>query len=251
MDSGIDRQREHSGENAASLSNHLARVTTQTLRVVLATVLFFWAAPQDAQAAIYKCPVAGGGQVFQDTPCAKDVSKGKEPSLAAASRSETPLGMHPSWLATPEQSPQPAYCDRLGCDCASQSRNFRDGMAAAVADALFLEASWHRYVQSVIKSETGALKGRARMEQEIEIAESACDLQMSQTTLRNYGELGFAQLEAAAAKAKARGHVNYDQCDGSNSAVCDDVDAYQLHQRVLMDLETLKSPRDYFVTGAD
>lgn len=124
-------------------------------------------------------------------------------------------------------------------------------MASAVADALFLEASWHRYVQSVVKSETETLKGRARMEQEIEIAESACDLQMSQMTLKNYGELGLKQLETAAARADARGHVNVEQCDGTDSAVCDDVDAYQLHQRVLQDLQTLKLPRDYFVTGAD
>lgn len=256
MDSGNKRRTEHRGQYAPGHRKHLARAATQILSVLFATLVCLSAWPQNAEAAIYKCPTAGGGKVFQDTPCASETPDQKEPdlgavSLGAVSQSESTLGMHPSWLATPEQAPQPAYCDRLGCDCASQSRNFRDGMASAVAEALYLEASWHRYVQSVVKFETETLEGRARMEQEVEISESACDLQMSQMTLKNYGESGLKQLEAAAAQADARGHVNVEQCDGSNITVCDDVDAYQLYQRVLRDLKTLKLPRDYFVTGAD
>lgn len=207
----------------------------------------------NADAAIYACPTANGDVAYQDRPCEKKSdNKTSTPSAeSSVNDSEYPLGMHPSWFAAPAHAPQPAYCDRLGCDCASLTRNFRAGLVAAVADALFLEASWHRYAESVIRIESDPPKGFAYLELQAEISDSACEVQMSQITLKNYAGNAVERMKLNASNAELRGNTQFEQCDGTNAQVCADVDAYSLYERVQMDLDTLRTPRSLFVAEAD
>ena len=228
--------------------------TVFTAAIRLAILLAVWVllSPINAYAAIYACPTSNGDTAYQDRPCEKakaatDTSANK---TEARDRPQYPLGLHPSWFISPEFAPQPAYCDRLGCDCASQARNFRRGLDAAVADALFLEAAWHRYSAQVIKMETDPPKGIAYLQLQVDIEESACDIQMSQLTIRNYAAYAVEELASQAEQAKSRGNTDYSQCIDPSSKECVDVEAYQLYQRVLTDLETLRSPRSYFMVDA-
>ncbi len=230
----------------------LVEISQWVIRLTLMTTLAWILVPVNSvQAAIYACPNAKGDTAFQDRPCtiAKDTSAPE--STSAEETSQYPLGLHPSWFISPANAPQPAYCDRLGCDCASQVRNFRSGLGAAVADALFLEAAWHRYAEQVIEMETDPPEGLAYLQLQVSIEESACEIQMSQLTIRNYVKDAVRVLKKRAELAEKRGNTDYSSCDGTNEKVCEDVDAYDLYQRVLMDLETLRSPRSFFVADAD
>ena len=225
-------------------------VTAAARLAIILAVWLLWPAVH-AQAAIYACPTANGDTKFQDRPC--EIVKAEDPTKTeteTTKRSEYPLGLHPSWFISPQFAPQPAYCDRLGCDCATQTCNFRRGLGKAVADALFLEATWHRYSEQVIRMETDPPEGLAYLQLQVDIEELACDIQMSQATVRNYAARAVKQLEMKANQAEERGNTDYSQCVELNSSVCDDVDDYQLYQRVLMDLETLRSPRSFFMAEA-
>ncbi len=220
--------------------------------VLTALLLTLWVAP--AVAAVYACANANGDTQFQDRPCASNApaqSAGGDTSKSAGKNSKYPLGMHASWFIAPEHAPQPAYCDRVGCDCASLTRNFRRGLTAAVADALFLEADWHRYAEQVIQMETNPPTGFAKMELMAAIEDSACNIQMSQLTVRNYAEYAMNDLESRAKAAIERGNVDYDLCDGSDAQVCADVDAVALLERVKLDIETLSLPRFFLIAEAD
>jgi len=231
-------------------------VLTALTTLIWVLTLWFVMPITVSHAAIYSCPTGNGDTAFQDRPCAQDIpiaptrgngSDGDEDE----SKSRFPMGMHPSWFISPVHAPQPAYCDRLGCDCASQARNFRNGLNAAVADAMFLEAAWHRYAKQVIEMETNPPKGISYLQLQVDIEESACDIQMSQLTLLNYAEGAFKDAEKQAKWAERRGNTDYSNCDGGNSLVCKDADAVYMYEQLLMDLETLRVPRNLFVADAD
>lgn len=226
--------------------------------IIRSSVLFcLWAlfSFNNAEAAIYACPTSDGDVAYQDRPCEKKSSASeranKDDSESPYSNSEYPLGMHPSWFVSPALAPQPAYCDRLGCDCATLARNFRQGLGKAVADALFLEAAWHRYSASVVKMETDPPRGLAYLELQVEIEDSACEIQMSQITLKNYAERAVNKLEANAELAKLRGHTDYEKCDAGDDLACEDIDALKLFERVQLDLDTLRVPRNLFFANAE
>jgi len=227
----------------------LTAVAVQFSLVALLTLL----PGVNVSAAIYSCPTGNGETAFQDRPCeAEKVAISPDaPEEDNSSKTGYPLGMHPTWFVSPQYAPQPAYCDRLGCDCASQARNFRNGLTAAVADAMFLEAAWHRYAEQVIEMETDPPEGISYLQLQVDIEISACEIQMSQATIRNYAEKAINQLKFHAERAEKRGNTSFDQCDGGNSLACRDVEAFMLYERVEMDLETLQSPRSYFVADAD
>jgi len=223
-----------------------------------AFIIAVWLLPStNAHTAIYACPTGNGDTAYQDRPCAIVKAPKKSGSTDSASSTahsdnqpEYPLGIHPSWFTPPALAPQPAYCDRLGCDCASQTRNFRHGLIAAVVDALFLEAAWHRYSSQITMKENEPPKGLRYLQLQIDIEESACEIQMSQTTIRNYAAHAVKKIEDKAELAEQRGNTDYSQCEDPSSSECADVEAYQLYKRVLMDLETLRSPRSYFMAEA-
>ena len=238
-------------------------VTTQKLldyvfsaiaQMALIFALWLMLPAVNVQAAIYACPTGNGDTAYQDRPCEQvktpEVSKSADVEDAQHPRTGYPLGLHPSWFIAPAYAPQPAYCDRLGCDCASQARNFRHGLDNAVADALFLEATWHRYSEQVITMETDPPTGLAYLQLQVNIEESACDIQMSQATIRNYVVRAMKTLEKKSVAAERRGNTDFSQCEDPASVQCKDVEAYQLYQRVLMDLETLRSPRSFFMAEA-
>jgi len=233
-----------------------SRFTLVFLAKVLLLALWTALIVSPSHAAVYACPSPNGDTVYQDRPCAKIPTKAPNTSSTSgtnesSSDSQYAFGMHESWFSPPLYAPQPAYCDRLGCDCATQTRNFRRGLAEAVADALFLETAWHRYAEQVIRLENDPPKGLALLELQVGIEESACDIQMSQMTVKNYVEKAVAELTIKANAAISRGNIDPDQCDGSNEKVCADVDAVGLYERVMQDIETLKLPRYFLIAEAD
>ena len=107
-----------------------------------------------------------------------------------------------------------------------------------------------RYTEQVIEMELDPPKGLARMQLRASIEDLACDIQMSQSTIRNYVKGAFENIKQKAELAEDRGNTDYSQCDDEGSVQCDDVEAYQLYQRVTLDIETLRMPRNYFMEDA-
>jgi len=233
-----------------------SRLKIMALGQVLLTLLWLALFSSPLQAAVHACPTADGNTVYQDRPCDRLPAKTSNTAPTAETSKprvvgEYPFKMHGSWFLPPLHAPQPAYCDRLGCDCATQTRNFRNGLAAAVADALFLETAWHRYAEQVIQMETNPPTGLAYLELQVAIEESACDIQMSQLTVKNYVEIAVKELKIRADAAKRRGNTRFEQCDGTDERVCADVDAYALFERVEKDIETLTLPRYFLIADAE
>jgi len=228
----------------------------QGLLFAVSVVLWMALTTGPSHAAVYACPLANGETVYQDRPCAKLASQSSKASSSGQTsqpknEGEYPFGMHRSWFVQPLYAPQPAYCDRLGCDCATQTRNFRHGLSKAVVDALFLETAWHRYAEQVIQLENDPPKGLAFLELQVGIEESACDIQMSQLTVKNYVQTAVEELKAAAEAAISRGNIHTEQCDGTDAKVCADVDAVDLYDRVIQDIKTLTVPRYFLIADAE
>jgi len=162
-----------------------------------------------------------------------------------------PLGMDATWFETPEFATETAYCDRLGCDCGSESRNFRRGLNAAVLEALFLEASWHRYEIEVSEMQNGGLSGLEKLQKKFEVEASACDIQMSQLTLKQYADQALVDISEEAAIAKEKGDANKRLCDGGDGEACRAMNAGARLERFMMDLETLRTERKELLAELD
>jgi len=205
-----------------------------------------------AQAAIYSCTQANGEKAFQDRPCNLSTPSPGGGQAATPPANQYPLDMHASWFDAPKLAPQSAYCDRLGCNCDSFKRNFRRGLSAAVVDALFLEASWHRYADQVNKMDAlPTANSPEYMQFKINAEAAACDIQMSQETLINYAEQAVADMKAKAIESAARGYNDPKKCIKEGTAECQGLQDSQTYVRVVTDIRTLRSSRHTVVAAAE
>ncbi|MBX2839213.1 MAG: DUF4124 domain-containing protein [Gammaproteobacteria bacterium] len=213
-----------------------------------------WLLCAHTQAAIYSCPIEGGGTVFQDRPC-EDLETQK-PTAAAAqsysaedsqaqSRSRTglPENMHESWFERPSLANDHVWCDRVGCECGGLERSFRSGITQAVADALYLDGSWHRYNSMVEELDKTIKHSFKYQELRLYIDVAACDIMMSQNILKRYGRRTLTELKRAADLALQMGQDDPTLCDAGDQEACKKHDAYELYELIKPDLESLKLPR--------
>ena len=202
---------------------------------VCAVFSLVYSVPVDA--AIHACKQADGSVTFQDSACPVVVKKAPKVSSVASS---IPFGLDKSWFEKPEVAPDRAICTEAGCHCDMYSRTFDSGLPLAVADALYLDGSWHRLdiKMDQLSNEPGNAVTRSDLNREID--EAACNILMSQQTLRLFGTKTLRALRDQKRYAEDRGLDNPDDCDAGDDLVCKYTDTIAIYERIQADIRSLK-----------
>ena len=217
-------------------------------RQLLATFSLLLLLPFGASnAAIHACQTADGSTVFQDRPC--DI----KPAAAAPkpSSQKLPFGIHESWFEIPEQADDRAFCDRRLCECGSHVRSHEGGLYRAVADALFLDASWHRFDTSLELWMKTPASDPAISQLRAEMIDASCSIMMSQQLLRDFARSTAAGLRKRVLSAEDLGFDIPEPCDAGVAQACDYYDSVLLYKRLLADAKALKYARDALTTNLD
>lgn len=191
-------------------------------------------------AAIHACTTADGTTVFQDRPCARTVPVESKKMVATRS----PLGIHESWFIKPAQNPNRPFCDNRGCECGKFQKSHNGSLALAVADALYIDASWHHYDLTEEAWLDTPVKSSQRYDRHSEMVEASCMVLMSQQILKQFAEDTAAKLRLQARHAEERGYDIPDVCDSGDMVACEYYDALMLYQRMSKDAKALHLSRD-------
>ncbi len=191
-----------------------------------------------AHAGIKTCTLADGSVVFQDTACTV-VPKTEKKSAPIAN--VIPLGIDQSWFDKPSVSPHQVECTKSGCDCGKYYREFKNGLALAIADALYLDGSWHRFEAKMSQMEIHTPGSVEYNDLRLERNEAACNILMSQKTLRLFGESVLKKLRTQKRHAENIGWDNPADCEAGDLKICEHTDNIDLYHRIVSDLQTLGS----------
>ncbi len=220
----------------ASSSSLLKRSTLAIAGVFL--MLLILTCAKSTHSAIFACQT-GQDVVYQDAPCAIK----KSPKLVAKTRNKYPLAIDESWFDIPEQAEERAFCDRGGCECGRIEKNHRNSLVQAIADALYIDGSWHRYTSSYevwLNTPTSSADSYEAREQ---MLEASCDVMMSQTLLRNFAEAAMAVLRKQVRTAEERGYDIEQPCLEGIPEACEFFDYVQYYKRIQADSASLRRSR--------
>ena len=200
-----------------------------------------------ATAAIYAC-ASPSGTTFQDNPCTAKVN------VAPKTEKKTQLQKMPSdidnsWLEKPPEAVYSAWCDRRGCECGPYNRVFDAGMVLAVADALYLDGSWHRYESYALELAQEQHDASKKIAIKFNLDEAACNIRISQTILRKFTSAALKELRVSKRYAEDRGYDTPEACDLEETEPCEIYSKYELYKRMMQDIKALKQPRDSTFTA--
>lgn len=134
-------------------------------------------------------------------------------SEATLTRSKLPAGMHNSWFDRPEFAVGTAICDRGGCQCGEIRRGHDSGLNFAVADSLYLDGNWHRYEAAIAQLQSASTGAAQARELEAGVSDAACDILISQETLKRFGDEALRSMRTKARNAEDRGSDYPELCD--------------------------------------
>ena len=177
--------------------------------------------------------------IFQDRPCPIK----KQATADTRQAPQQPLLIHESWFELPEQANDRAFCDRRGCECGKFERKHQGALATAVADALYLDGSWHRYESSYLAwldSPAGSAQG---FDERDRMLEASCEVMMSQTLLRHYANDVVQVLARQVRTAEERGFDIEQPCLEGIDDACALYDSVQLYKRIQQDAAALRGVR--------
>jgi len=160
-----------------------------------------------------------------------------------------PADIDKSWLEKPDHTTYTPWCDRTGCECGPYNRVFDAGMVLAVADALYLDGSWHRYDTHALELAMQTHDASKKIEIGTALEEAACNILMSQTILRKYTGRALTELRASKREAEDRGYDTPEACGLDEPEACEIYSKYELYKRMMQDIKALKSPRDAAYTA--
>ena len=211
---------------------------SNSLALLLVTLCLSVLAPLAAQAAIHACKLADGSITYQDNACAVT----PKPEKKKASRSAAiPFSIDKSWFEKPSVVPDRAVCTEAGCHCGMFSRKFKNGLPLAIADSLYLDGSWHRFDSTVLQLELPADNPFAKMDLKNERDEAACNILMSQKTLRLFGDDVLRELRNKKRYAEERGLDNPDDCDAGDMLACEYTDLIAIYDSIQTDIKSLRN----------
>lgn len=194
----------------------------------------------EVHAGVYACAKAGGGTVFQDNPCPVV----KSPELPSKPKATNfPLGIHNSWFDKPKHAPDIAFCSKRSCDCGPFVRRNKAGMTQAIADALYLDGSWHRLENALLALQKVQLEQRNDYDAHYEVQEASCNILMSQKLLLKYANATVSKLSNSRKQVENNQEAIIKLCDNGNKAACQLLDEKYLHQQITADAEALKRNR--------
>ena len=198
-------------------------------------------------AAIYACKTPSG-TTFQDNPC-KLVAASADKTVKKKQFNKLPVDIEKSWLEKPISATYTAWCDKNGCECGPYDRVFDAGMVLAVADALYLDGSWHRYDSYSLQLVQEQHDGSKKIAINTALDEAACNILMSQTILRKYTGAALKELRASKREAEDRGYDTPEACGLEDTEACEIYSKYELYQRMMQDIKALKMPREAAYTA--
>ena len=202
-------------------------------------ILLFMAYASVAQPAVFACP-SGESVIYQDRPC--PISKKKETEVT--SRNQFPLAIHPSWFDLPEQVEERAFCDRSGCECGRLEQRHEVSLIQSVADALYLDGSWHRYESSYQKWLASPASSWESRQQREQMLDASCHIMMSQLLLRKYADDIIEILKKRVRAAEERGFDIALPCEQGDAKACDYFASVEMYSRILRDAAALRRSRD-------
>lgn len=215
-----------------------ARCVCLAALVQMAGILLIIGHSQNVHAAIFACQ-SGEAVVYQDRPCPQQ----KSTASTKKSAYHFPLGMHESWFDLPPQAEDRAFCDRRGCECGQIERKHHDSLIRSVADALYLDGSWHRYEMAVDAWMESTGPTSANYDLRAQVLESACEIMMSQVLLRNYAQSSLQALKKRAQTAEERGFDVELPCAQGIEQACSYYESVQLLNRLRRDAAALSRER--------
>lgn len=191
-----------------------------------------------ASAAIHACKLADGTVTFQDTACPViPVVKAK----AAPKKKSIPFGIEKTWFDKPSVIPDRAICTKTECHCGMYSRQFDNGLPFAIADALYLDGSWHRFDSTLILLEDLSLSATKKNVLRKERDEAACNILMSQKTLELFGADVLRELRNKKRYAEDRGLDDPADCDAGDMIVCEHTDLIDVYARIQSDIKAMRT----------
>jgi len=125
--------------------------------------------------------------------------------------------------------------------CDLYSRKFENGLPLAIADALYLDGSWHRFEMKQTQLEQAAGDPPKLVTIQKEINEAACNILMSQKILRAYGQDTIVELRKKKRRGEDLGLDDPDECDAGDEEVCEYVEAISIYQRMQSDIRALRT----------
>lgn len=210
----------------------------QSFLMQAACILLVMGYPGTSPGAIFACP-SGDTTIFQDRPCPIE----KQAETVTRQTHRYPLSIDESWFDLPEKANERAFCDRKGCECGRLERKHQNSLAQAVADALYLDGSWHRYESSYnawLDSPTGSAQA---FEARNQMLEASCEIMMSQTLLRKFGDDVMKSLAKRVRTAEERGFDVEQPCLDGVADACAFFDSVQLRGRLQKDAAALRTAR--------
>ena len=188
--------------------------------------------------AIHQCRLADGTITFQDTACPIIPKAKAEPT---EKKKTIPFGIEKTWFDTPSVVPDRAICTKTDCHCGMFTREFKSGLSIAIADALYLDGSWHRLDSTLQQLESNTLNAIERADLRQERDEAACNVLMSQQMLRLFGSEVLRDLRTKKRYAEDRGWDDVERCDAGDDMVCEYTDLITLYQRIQADIKALRN----------
>lgn len=195
---------------------------------------------QSAHSAIHACRLADGTVTFQDTECPV-IPVAKTKSTAKSKKKTIPFGIEKTWFDAPPVIPDRAICTKNECHCDMFTRKFKGGLPIAIADALYLDGSWHRLESTNILLADLSLNSGQQAELNKERDEAACNILMSQKILQLFGAEVLRELRNKKRYAEDRGLDNPEDCDAGDLLVCEHIDLIDIYQRIQSDIKALSS----------
>lgn len=200
-----------------------------------------WLLSTSTQAGIRACKQADGSVVFQDSAC--EIIK-KAQTNTKSQEASIPFGIEKSWFDKPPVVPDRAICTTNGCHCGMFSRKFKHGLPLAIADSLYLDGSWHRLESTLQQLQLSTNSSIELADLRRERDEAACNILMSQRTLRLYGAEVMKTLNTKKRYAEDRGLDDPADCEAGDMVVCEHTDSITLFERMKSDIRSLTvSPR--------
>ena len=204
-----------------------------------ACILLAMAQTSSTEAAIFACQ-SDNTVVFQDRPCPLE-------KVAAKTQLKTnvsyPLDIHESWFKTPEHAADRAFCDKHGCECGNLVRQHSGSLELAVADALYLDGSWHRYESSYRRwSETPASSQQIHAHR-VQMMEASCEIMMAQTLLQNFSREVLLRLKKRLRDAEERGFDIEEPCVQGIDMACELYSSVKIYRQLTRDATALKNAR--------
>lgn len=202
------------------------------------TVLLTLSYSKPSLSAIYACQV-GQNTVYQDAPCPFK----KSPKPANKVSNGYPLAIHESWFEIPGQAQERAFCDRRGCECGRFVKKHQDSLIKAIADALYMDGSWHRYVSNYEAWLQTPASSPESFEAREHMLEASCDVMMSQTLLRKYADDAIAMLRKHMRTAEERGYDIEQPCLDGIPEACELFELVQYYKQIQADSTSLRRSR--------